>query len=432
MRHLAGPCVLLILVLLLAAPVAHAEVHAVTDARALGAALLTPGGLTLRGGPYLNELSATGLVDPDGGILLSTGRASDANQPAAVTVNHNLGRPGLTFLEGVAGADADTGRDAVMLELVLQAGAHVTGAAFDFVFATDEPAGSRAPTAFNDAFAVRLFRPPASMHGPNIALHEDAPITVNTVPLVHGSRDAFDRSTGLHTARFALTPGEEFSLIFMLSDIGAGAGDSAVYLANLRAVPEPSPAALMALGLVATVLWRARIATRRPRRPRVSNTPAPLTLGTGLVPNPLTHGGLGSRCAASAAFIALLAVLPALSTAQAQSSTALSELPVLSEEEGLLALEQDLSLKVGKHLQLVDYPEEALRWRWTGTALIEVVIGGNGLVKQVALSRTSGFRVLDEQALAVVRRVPKVFVPVGLRMRDRTLTVPVGFYLQHL
>lgn len=110
----------------------------------------------------------------------------------------------------------------------------------------------------------------------------------------------------------------------------------------------------------------------------------------------------------------------------------LSAVPSLTEEEGLLALEHELSLKVGKHLQTVDYPEEALRWRWTGTALIEVLVAGDGMVKHVALSSTSGFRVLDEQALIVVRRVPRVFVPAGLRMRDRTVTVPVGFYLQNL
>ena len=62
--------------------------------------------------------------------------------------------------------------------------------------------------------------------------------------------------------------------------------------------------------------------------------------------------------------------------------------------------------------------------------LVEVLVAGNGNVKQVVLSRTSGFRVLDEQALTMVKRVQKVFVPVRLRGRDRTVTVPVGFCLQ--
>jgi protein TonB len=105
-------------------------------------------------------------------------------------------------------------------------------------------------------------------------------------------------------------------------------------------------------------------------------------------------------------------------------------LSALSEEEGLRVLQQDLSLKVGKHMQPFDYPAEAMRWRWSGTVLVAAVIAGDGAVKDVAVSRTSGFRVLDEQALVVVRRVSRLFVPAGLRVRERTITVPVGFYLQ--
>jgi len=267
MPYEVGPRLLLALVSLCAVPISQAAVQAISDAGALASPLLAPGtGLSLVGGPFLNDLSAAGLVNPDGGIVLSTGLASEVDRPATVRVNHSLGRPGLTFLEGIAGAAFATGRDAVMLELVLRAGAWVTGAAFDFRFATDEQAGTPPPTAFNDAFAVRLFRPAGSTTGPNVALHEGAPITVNTAPLTNASHDAFDRSTDLLTARFELTPGEEFKLIFMLSDIGNGAGDSAVYLSNLQAVPEPSTSALLASGLLAALLWVGR--SRRPLRAR--------------------------------------------------------------------------------------------------------------------------------------------------------------------
>lgn len=138
-------------------------------------------------------------------------------------------------------------------------------------------------------------------------------------------------------------------------------------------------------------------------------------------------------CAVVAAFVALLCAAPhAGAASRLISALGWSEPPFapLSEEEAHHALERDLLLKVGKHLQASDYPDEARRWRWTGTVLVEVLVAANGMVMQVALSRSSGFRVLDMQALEVVRRVPKVFVPVGLRQRDRTVTVPVGFYLQ--
>lgn len=105
---------------------------------------------------------------------------------------------------------------------------------------------------------------------------------------------------------------------------------------------------------------------------------------------------------------------------------------VLSEEDALLALEREVSLKVGKQMRDEDYPQEAQRWRWAGTALIEVLVGANGAVKDVWLGRTSGFRVLDQQALAVVRRVSKLFVPTQLRGREVAVTIPIGFYLQGL
>ena len=104
----------------------------------------------------------------------------------------------------------------------------------------------------------------------------------------------------------------------------------------------------------------------------------------------------------------------------------------LSEEEAVLALERELSLKVGKQMRDEDYPEEAQRWRWTGTAMIDVIVGADGSVKGVSLGRTSGFRILDTQALIVVRRVSKLFVPLQLRGRDIAVTIPIGFYLQDM
>jgi len=105
---------------------------------------------------------------------------------------------------------------------------------------------------------------------------------------------------------------------------------------------------------------------------------------------------------------------------------------VLSEEEAVLALERELSLRVGKQMRDQDYPEEAQRWRWTGTAMIDVIVGADGSVKDASLGRTSGFRILDTQALIVVRRVSKLFVPLQLRGRDIAITIPIGFYLQDM
>jgi protein TonB len=105
---------------------------------------------------------------------------------------------------------------------------------------------------------------------------------------------------------------------------------------------------------------------------------------------------------------------------------------MLTEEEALRALEQELSLKVGKSIHPTDYPAEARRWRWTGTSVIQVQVGTDGMIRDVELRRSSGFDLLDEQALAIVRRVSKLFVPFRLRGREHAVSVPVGFYLKEI
>jgi protein TonB len=107
-------------------------------------------------------------------------------------------------------------------------------------------------------------------------------------------------------------------------------------------------------------------------------------------------------------------------------------IPPQTEQEAIERLEQDLALKVGKRRQADDYPEEAVRFGWSGTALVEVLVSGNGTIKNIALGRTSGFKVLDEQAVEMVKRVSRLWVPVRLRNREISVTVPIGFQLQNL
>jgi protein TonB len=105
---------------------------------------------------------------------------------------------------------------------------------------------------------------------------------------------------------------------------------------------------------------------------------------------------------------------------------------VLTEQEAFKALEQELSLKVGKSVGPSDYPLEARRSRWTGTSLVQVRVGVDGMVRDAEIQRSSGYEVLDERALAIVRRVAKLYVPFRLRGREHAVTVPVGFYLKEV
>jgi TonB family protein len=99
-----------------------------------------------------------------------------------------------------------------------------------------------------------------------------------------------------------------------------------------------------------------------------------------------------------------------------------------TDELAVEALQLEILRNVGKQTQEADYPEEARRWSWSGTTLVQVVMGVDGKMKTVSVQRTSGFRVLDEQALQMVRRVPFTHIPERLKGREVTVTLPIGFY----
>ncbi len=102
----------------------------------------------------------------------------------------------------------------------------------------------------------------------------------------------------------------------------------------------------------------------------------------------------------------------------------------LNEEQSLRALESEISRKVGSKIQESDYPEEARRQGWSGTALVGVLVDGNGKIKQVSVRRTSGLPVLDDQAVRMVGRVSIWWIPQRLHKREVNVAVPVGFYVR--
>ena len=101
-----------------------------------------------------------------------------------------------------------------------------------------------------------------------------------------------------------------------------------------------------------------------------------------------------------------------------------------TEEQARRALIAEISRKLGSKIRDSDYPEEARRQGWSGTTLVRVVVGANGKFSQVSLSQTSGFRLLDEQALRMVERVSIWWIPQRLRRRAVGVDVPVGFYIR--
>ena len=101
----------------------------------------------------------------------------------------------------------------------------------------------------------------------------------------------------------------------------------------------------------------------------------------------------------------------------------------LDEEQSMRALESEISRKLGSNIQPSDYPEEARRQGWSGITLVGVVVAADGKIKQVSVRKSSGFPLLDEQALQMVGRVRIWWMPQRLRKREVSVSVPVGFYI---
>lgn len=102
----------------------------------------------------------------------------------------------------------------------------------------------------------------------------------------------------------------------------------------------------------------------------------------------------------------------------------------LNEAQSLHALEEEISRKLGSNLRDGDYPEEARREGWSGTARVDVTVGSNGKIKEAALQQSSGFPILDQQAVRLIDRIKLWWIPQKLRNREVRVTVPVGFYMR--
>lgn len=104
----------------------------------------------------------------------------------------------------------------------------------------------------------------------------------------------------------------------------------------------------------------------------------------------------------------------------------------------LLTPEQQVRLEVGGYTDAVRsrlvldqrYPGEALANAWEGTTEVTLVIGPDGQVKGARVSSSSGFAVLDAEAITKARAITALPEPPRfLRGREFTVAVPVVFRL---
>jgi protein TonB len=77
------------------------------------------------------------------------------------------------------------------------------------------------------------------------------------------------------------------------------------------------------------------------------------------------------------------------------------------------------------------YPRLALMRRWQGTAQLKLQVAADGSLRSVNLVQSSGFEVLDDQAIKMVKdAMPLPNLPDSLRGREFAIDIPVAFKLQ--
>jgi protein TonB len=77
------------------------------------------------------------------------------------------------------------------------------------------------------------------------------------------------------------------------------------------------------------------------------------------------------------------------------------------------------------------YPIRAMERGWQGRVEVRLVVGSNGDIRGALIKRSSDYRLLDDQALDMVKKgAGREPVPSALHGREFTLDIPVIFELQ--
>ncbi len=84
--------------------------------------------------------------------------------------------------------------------------------------------------------------------------------------------------------------------------------------------------------------------------------------------------------------------------------------------------------KIGKYKQ---YPKIAQMRGWQGEVIVELLLDGNGKLKSKKILTSSGYEVLDKQALEMIdKAAPFPSPPEALRASSFSITVPIPFRLE--
>jgi len=194
-------------------------------------------------------------------------------------------------------------------------------------------------------------------------------------------------------------------------------------VAVARPVPEPSgrsqtarkpkPAAARAAEPKAVRKIQARPGPRSDPKAKPTLAPEPRSEvvakpSPAPIPEPLT---------ASVAPSETPATTPSAGAAAAVQPLTASAAKALAVEEDLIAYYR-LQV-IGAARRYKRYPRAAMDNQWEGAAVVTMVIGADGRIREMTISHSSGHELLDRQAIDMFRKAkPLVPIPAALRGRE--------------
>lgn len=126
---------------------------------------------------------------------------------------------------------------------------------------------------------------------------------------------------------------------------------------------------------------------------------------------------------------------PDTSSAASESTTSLSKNVATSSSTNTWD-DSDVWDEYGRNLQRLcerykQYPAIAIRRSWQGLAKVLVRFSSEGKTLSVVIEKSTGQKVLDEQALEMVRKsLNDLPVPIKFKGREFRLSIPVDFKLE--
>ena len=165
-----------------------------------------------------------------------------------------------------------------------------------------------------------------------------------------------------------------------------------------------------------------------------------------VISKPLPGPELAAPRAAEAATAPALPAEPSAAapagSAPAAGASRASEAPRATESPGAGAtrpagdadtgtLAQYRLALIGAARRYKRYPAQAMDRGWQGRVEIRLVVGANGTIQSSLVKASSGYEILDNQALDMVKKAkPLTPIPAALRGREFSVDIPVIFDLQ--